>query len=57
MDRLSGLRAEWVFPGHGMWHHVGAELYAEQMVRLGSDMRHVGQAGWARRPDAAFNWE
>ncbi|MDE0678221.1 MAG: MBL fold metallo-hydrolase [Acidimicrobiaceae bacterium] len=57
MDRLSELRAEWVFPGHGKWHNVGAELYAKQMARLGNDMRQTGQAGWARRPDAAFNWE
>ena len=57
MDRLSGLTAEWVFPGHGMWHHVGAQRYESHMARLGTDMRQTGRAGWARRPDAAFNWE
>ena len=56
MDRLSELRVEWVFAGHGMWHSVGAELYAQQMARLGADMRHVGQSGWAQRPHAAHDW-
>ena len=57
MERLSRLRTEWVFPGHGKWHNVGTELYESQMARLGTDMRQVGQVEWARRPDAAFNWE
>ena len=39
MDRMSRVRAEWVFPGHGMWHNVGAELFERQMSRLGTDMR------------------
>lgn len=56
MDRLSRLRVEWVFAGHGMWHNVGTELYAEQMARLGADMRHIGQADWAQRPHAAYGW-
>ena len=56
MDRLSQLRVEWVFAGHGMWHNLGADLYAKQMSRLGADMRHTGQAGWAQRPHAAYDW-
>ena len=57
MDRLARLRTEWVFPGHGKWHGVGTKLYESQMSRLGKDMRQIGRSGWARRPDAAFNWE
>ncbi len=56
IGRLSHLRVEWVFAGHGMWHNVGTELYAEQMARLGTDMRHVGQVGWSQRPHAAYDW-
>lgn len=56
MDRLSQLRVEWVFAGHGMWHDVGAELYAKQMARLGAAMRRLGQADWAQRPHAAYDW-
>ncbi len=56
MDRLSGLTVEWVFPGHGMWHDVGAELYANQMSSLGAAMRQIGRAGWSRRPHAAYDW-
>jgi len=56
MDRLSTLNVEWVFPGHGKWHHVGADLYRTQMAELGQKMRSSGQAPWAERPDAAFNW-
>ena len=56
MDRLAQLRVEWVFPGHGKWHSVGAPDYAAQMARLGDDMRRIGQAGWAARPGAAFDW-
>ena len=57
MDRLSGLTVEWVFPGHGMWHDISTVLYDSQLSRLGEDMRRFGRAHWARRPDAAFNWE
>jgi glyoxylase-like metal-dependent hydrolase (beta-lactamase superfamily II)/ferredoxin len=46
MDRLAPLRVEWVFPGHGMWHHVGADTYAEQMAALGPAMRSAGEWGW-----------
>ena len=56
MDRLSELRVEWVFAGHGMWHDVGVELYAEQMAGLGAAMRRLGQADWAQRPHAAYDW-
>lgn len=50
MDRLAELRVEWVFTGHGLWHHVGAERYTAQMVHLGPAMREIGQASWRRRP-------
>jgi glyoxylase-like metal-dependent hydrolase (beta-lactamase superfamily II) len=43
MDRLSGLRVEWVFPGHGIWHDVGRATYATQMTALGPAMRDRGQ--------------
>jgi glyoxylase-like metal-dependent hydrolase (beta-lactamase superfamily II) len=51
MDRLSRLRVEWVFPGHGMWHDVGAETYAIQMARLGPAMREQGSARWRSDPE------
>ena len=57
MDRLCELRTDWVFPGHGMWRHIGAQRYASQMSRLGAEMRRAGRPGWAQLPDAAFNWE
>lgn len=56
MDRLAGLRVEWVFPGHGRWGHVGADGYASQMGGLGPAMRETGRDGWARRPATAFDW-
>ena len=56
MDRLATLPVEWVFPGHGNWHHVGAALYAEQMDRLGPAMREIGRAGWSARPNDAYDW-
>ena len=56
MDRLAELRVEWVFPGHGKWHNVGADGYAEQMSRLGSAMRAVGRQGWGLRPGTTFAW-
>ena len=56
MDRLAGLRVEWVFPGHGRWGHVGADGYASQMGGLGPAMRKTGRDGWARRPATAFDW-
>jgi glyoxylase-like metal-dependent hydrolase (beta-lactamase superfamily II)/ferredoxin len=46
VDRLAGLRVEWVFPGHGMWHLVGADAYAAQMAALGPAMRASGQGRW-----------
>jgi glyoxylase-like metal-dependent hydrolase (beta-lactamase superfamily II) len=46
MDRLAALRVDWVFPGHGMWHQVGADTFAEQMATLGSAMRSAGQHRW-----------
>ena len=56
MDRLATLAVEWVFPGHGNWHHVGAALYVEQMDRLGPAMREIGRSGWSARPDDAYDW-
>lgn len=56
MDRLAGLRVEWVFPGHGRWGHMGADGYASQMGGLGPAMRKTGRDGWARRPATAFDW-
>lgn len=46
MDRLAVRRAEWVFPGHGRWHEVGADRYSAQMARLGPEMRRVGRSAW-----------
>jgi hypothetical protein len=54
MDVLARLRVEWVFPGHGMWGRVGFDVYAEQMVGLGSSMREVGRGAWRRRPGTSF---
>lgn len=56
IDRLGALPIEWVFPGHGKWHNVGADAWARQMTRLGPAMRSVGQEDWARRPDTAYDW-
>ena len=50
MDILAQLRVEWVFPGHGMWHQVGAAAYASQMNELGPSVRRRGQSDWSRRP-------
>jgi glyoxylase-like metal-dependent hydrolase (beta-lactamase superfamily II) len=46
MDRLRALRVEWLFPGHGIWHEVGAATYATEMAALGTAMREHGQARW-----------
>lgn len=51
MDVLAGLPVEWVFTGHGLWHEVGAEVYAEQMAALGTDMRATGRGSWRSRRD------
>lgn len=56
MDRVADLAVEWIFAGHGKWHDVGAERYAEQMTRLGPQMRASGQDGWARKPNTLFSW-
>jgi glyoxylase-like metal-dependent hydrolase (beta-lactamase superfamily II) len=53
MDRLAGLTVDWVFPGHGMWHQVGADAYATQMRRLGPAMREHGRSRWRGRAVAA----
>ena len=54
--RLAELPVEWVFPGHGNWHHVGTALYAEQMAILGPAMRQTGRPGWSARPQTAYDW-
>lgn len=56
MDRIADLKVEWVFAGHGKWHHVGAETYSKQMSRLGPTMRSDGRAAWAKKPDTMFGW-
>ena len=56
MDRLAALNVEWIFAGHGMWHHTGAGEWNRQMTTLGPAMRRVGQRGWAQRPNATYNW-
>ena len=56
MDRLADLRVEWVFAGHGNWHNIGADAWAEQMAGLGAAMRSLGQEAWARRPNTAYDW-
>ena len=56
MDRIAGLCVEWLFAGHGNWHHLGASLYSEQMADLGTRMREVGQQAWSTRPNTAFEW-
>lgn len=48
--RLAALRVEWVLPGHGMWHHVGFEAYAEQMAHLAGRMARVPRARWYVEP-------
>ena len=56
MDRLARLPVEWVFPGHGNWHNVGAARYSEQMAGLGPAMRDIGRTGWSDRPRTAYDW-
>lgn len=56
MDTLSKLRVEWLFAGHGSWHHVGAERWAAEMPMLGPAMRNLGQAAWSARPGTTFGW-
>jgi glyoxylase-like metal-dependent hydrolase (beta-lactamase superfamily II) len=54
MDVLASLRVDWVFPGHGAWHHVGAEAYADEMAELGPSMRELGRRAWSGRPGTSF---
>ena len=56
LDRLAELQVEWVFPGHGNWHNVGAALFCEQMARLGPAMRQIGRPEWSTRPNSAYDW-
>jgi glyoxylase-like metal-dependent hydrolase (beta-lactamase superfamily II)/ferredoxin len=48
--RLADLRVEWVLPGHGMWHHVGFDVYAEQMAELAERMTRVDRRRWHHEP-------
>jgi glyoxylase-like metal-dependent hydrolase (beta-lactamase superfamily II)/ferredoxin len=54
MDVVARLRVEWVFPGHGAWHELGADAYAAQMADLGASMRAAGRTAWSRRPGTSF---
>ena len=56
IDRLATLNVEWIFAGHGMWHHVGSEEWARQMGSLGPAMRRIGWEAWAKRPHSPYNW-
>ena len=56
MDLIAALSVEWVFPGHGMWHRIGAEEWINQISRLGPSMRGMGQSAWARRPGTTYSW-
>lgn len=53
---LASLKVEWIFPGHGMWHQVGAVAWRRQAAALSQAMRDTGAAAWARRPNAAYHW-
>ena len=56
MERIAALTVEWVFPGHGMWHHIGAESYRQQTTALAPAMRQLGQRAWAQRPSTTYGW-
>ncbi len=56
MDKLASLPVEWIFPGHGMWHHIGKPEWKRQMTALGSAMRELGQQHWSHRPDTTYGW-
>jgi hypothetical protein len=40
------LRVDWVLPGHGTWHRVGVDRYAEQMAALAERMTRVDRRRW-----------
>lgn len=54
MDVLARLRVEWLFPGHGIWAHVGADAYTAAMAELGPAMRELGRAAWRSRTGTSF---
>jgi glyoxylase-like metal-dependent hydrolase (beta-lactamase superfamily II) len=56
MDSIAGLNVEWIFPGHGKWHHTGRNLYTTQMADLGTAMRKTGQHAWTQRAHTTFAW-
>jgi len=49
IEAMAALRADWVFPGHGMWHEVGAEAYRQQLTAMAPAMRTVGRSDWSNR--------
>lgn len=56
VERMAALPVEWLFPGHGQWHHIGRQEWARQVTDLGRAMRESGQESWAQRPDGTYNW-
>src|SRR5262249_25138228 len=56
MDRLAGLRVDWVFPGHGIWQEVGAATYTAEMAALGPALREHGQARWRGLTSCWGSW-
>ena len=56
MERLTALSVEWVFAGHGMWHHIGSAEWTRQMGMLVPAMRSIGRQAWAQRPYTTYNW-
>ena len=56
MDKLASLPVGWIFPGHGMWHHIGAPEWDRQMSALGPAMRQHGQEYWSSRADTTHGW-
>ena len=56
VERMAALPVEWLFPGHGQWHHIGRQEWARQGTDLSRAMRESGQESWAQRPDGTYNW-
>ena len=56
LDRLAELPVEWVFPGHGNWHNVGAALYCRADGRAGSGHAPDRPSRWSARPHTAYDW-
>ena len=56
MDKLASLEVDWIFPGHGMWHRLGAPEWKRQMSALAPTMRECGQEYWSRRANTTYGW-